>query len=42
MRENGPRARYGDRTRRKSVGKLTILMPNFLQRQCIVTRPPKT
>jgi putative transposase len=41
MRENGLRALHGYRTRRWSVGKPAILIPNLLQRQFTVTRPNK-
>jgi len=39
MRENGLRALHGYRTRRWSVGKPAVLIPNLLQRQFTVTRP---
>ena len=39
MRENGLRALHGYRTRRISVGKLAILIPNVLKRQFTVTKP---
>jgi putative transposase len=39
MRENGLRALHGYRTRRVSVGKPSIAIPNVLQRQFTVTRP---
>jgi len=41
MRENGLRALHGYRTRRASVGKPAVLIPNLLQRQFTVTRPNK-
>jgi putative transposase len=41
MRENGLRALHGHRTRRWSVGKPSVLIPNILQRQFTVTRPNK-
>jgi len=41
MRENGLRALHGYRTRRWSVGKPAVLIPNLLQRQFTVTRPNK-
>src|SRR5262249_54839367 len=41
MRKNGLRALHGYRTRRWSVGKPAILIPNLLQRQFTVTRPNK-
>lgn len=41
MRENGLRALHGYRTRRWSVGKPSVLIPNLLQRRCMVTRPNK-
>jgi putative transposase len=41
MRENGFRALHGYRTRRWSVGKPAVLIPNHLQRQFTVTRPNK-
>lgn len=39
MRENRLRALHGYRTRRWSVGKPAVLIPNLLQRQFTVTRP---
>jgi putative transposase len=39
MRDNGLRALHGYRTRRWSVGKPAVLIPNLLQRQFTVTRP---
>src|SRR5262245_30856323 len=39
MRVNNLRALHGYRTRRWSVGKSSILIPNLLQRQFTVTRP---
>jgi putative transposase len=39
MRENKLRALHGYRTRRWSVGKPAVLIPNLLQRQFTVTRP---
>lgn len=39
MRENGLRALHGYRTRRWSVGKPAVLIPNLLKRQFTVTRP---
>src|SRR5512137_2953790 len=39
MRENNLRALHGYRTRRWSVGKPAILIPNLLQRRFTVTRP---
>lgn len=39
MRENGLRALHGYRTRRWSVGKPAVLIPNLLQRQFTATRP---
>jgi len=39
MRVNGLRALHGYRTRRWSVGKPAVLIPNLLQRQFTVTRP---
>jgi len=41
MRENRLRALHGYRTRRWSVGKPAVLLPNLLQRQFTVTRPNK-
>ncbi len=41
MRENGLRALHGYRTRRWSVGKPAVLIPNLLQRQFTITRPNK-
>lgn len=41
MRLNGLRALHGYRTRRWSVGKPSVLIPNILQRQFTVTRPNK-
>ena len=41
VRENGLRALHGYRTRRWSVGKPAVLIPNLLQRQFTVTRPNK-
>ena len=41
MREQGLRALHGYRTRRWSVGKPAILIPNLLQRRFTVTRPNK-
>lgn len=41
MRENNLRALHGYRTRRWSVGKPSVLIPNLLQRQFTVTRPNK-
>jgi putative transposase len=41
MRVNDLRALHGYRTRRWSVGKPSILIPNILQRQFTVTRPNK-
>ena len=41
MRENHFRALHGYRTRRWSVGKPAVLIPNILQRQFTVTRPNK-
>jgi putative transposase len=41
MRENGLRASHGYRTRRASIGKQSVLIPNLLQRQFTVTRPNK-
>jgi putative transposase len=41
MRENNLRAHHGYRTRRWSVGKPAVLIPNILQRQFTVTRPNK-
>ena len=41
MRENRLRALHGYRTRRWSVGKPAVLIPNLLQRQFPVTRPNK-
>lgn len=38
MRENGMRALHGYRTRRWTVGKPSIVIPNLLQRQFTVTR----
>jgi putative transposase len=39
MRQNGLRALHGYRTRRISVGKPSVLIPNVLKRQFTVTRP---
>ncbi len=39
MRQNGLRALHGYRTRRISVGKPSVLIPNVLKRQFSVTRP---
>jgi len=39
MRENDLRALHGYRTRRWSVGKPSVLIPNLLQRQFTATRP---
>ncbi len=39
MRENNLRALHGYRTRRWSVGKPAVLIPNLLDRQFTVTRP---
>ena len=39
MRENGLRALHGYRTRRWSVGKSAVLIPNHLQRRFTVSRP---
>ena len=41
MREHNLRALHGYRTRRWSVGKPAVLIPNLLQRQFTVTRPNK-
>ena len=41
MRENRLRALHGYRTRRWSVGKPAVLIPNLLQRQFTVTSPNK-
>jgi putative transposase len=41
MRVNNLRALHGYRTRRWSVGKPAVLIPNILQRQFTVTRPNK-
>jgi putative transposase len=41
MRENKLRALHGYRTRRWSVGKPAVLVPNLLKRQFTVTRPNK-
>ncbi len=41
MRVNQLRALHGYRTRRWSVGKPAVLIPNLLQRQFTVTRPNK-
>ena len=41
MRLNGLRALHGYRTRRWSVGKPSVLIPNILQRQFTVTRRNK-
>jgi len=41
MRLNGLRALHGYRTRRWSIGKPSVLIPNILQRQFTVTRPNK-
>ena len=41
MRQNGLRALHGYRTRRWSVGKPSVLIPNHLQRQFTMTRPNK-
>ena len=42
MRLNNLRALHGYRTRRWSVGKPSVLIPNILQRQFTVSRPNKT
>jgi putative transposase len=39
MRENGLRALHGHRTRRVSVSKPAVLIPNVLKRQFTVTKP---
>lgn len=39
MRENGLRALHGYRTRRWTVGKPAVLIPNLLQRQFTATQP---
>lgn len=39
MREANLQARHGYRTRRWSVGKPSVLIPNLLQRQFTVSRP---
>ena len=39
MRENNQRALHGDRMRRWSVGKPSVLIPNLLKREFTVTRP---
>jgi len=41
MRDNGLRAVHGYRTRRSSIGKPSVLIPNVLQRQFTVSRPDK-
>ena len=41
MRENGLRALHGYRTRRVSIGKPSVLIPNVLERQFTVSRPNK-
>ncbi len=41
MRENGLRALHGYRTRRVSIGKPAVLIPNILQRQFTVSQPNK-
>lgn len=41
MRESGLRALHGYRTRRWSVGKPAVLVPNLLKRQFTVTHPNK-
>src|SRR5438105_2075432 len=41
MRENNLRALHGYRTRRWSVGKPAVLVPNLLKHQFTVTRPNK-
>jgi putative transposase len=41
MRESGLRALHGYRTRRWSVGKPALLIPNLLKRQFTMTRPNK-
>jgi putative transposase len=41
MRQNGLRALHGYRTRRVSVGKPSVLIPNVLQRPFTVTKPNK-
>jgi putative transposase len=41
MRENNLRVLHGYRTRRVTVGKPAVLIPNLLQRQFTVTRPNK-
>lgn len=41
MREAGLRALHGYRTRRRAVGKPSVLIPNVLQRQFTTTRPNK-
>lgn len=39
MRENGLRALHGYRTRKWTIGKPAVLIPNLLQRQFTVTKP---
>ena len=41
MRENGLRALHGYRTKRVSIGKPSVLIPDVLQRQLTVSRPNK-
>jgi putative transposase len=41
MRENGLKALHSYRTRRISIGKPSVLIPNMLQRQFTVTQPNK-
>ena len=41
MRENGLKALHGYRTRRMSIGKPSVLIPNLLQRQFTVSQPNK-
>jgi putative transposase len=41
MRENGLKALHGYRTRRISIGKPSVLIPNVLQRQFTVSQPNK-
>jgi putative transposase len=41
MRENGLRALHGYRTRRWTIGKPAVLIPNLLQRQFTVSQPNK-
>jgi putative transposase len=41
MRENDLRARHGYRSRRWSVGKPAVLIPNILHRQFTAARPNK-